>query len=153
MSATTDGQRSIDLVRRFNDEVFNARRYDLLPEFQSADYVQHGPLSGMELHGNEASVETMRAFHAAFSDLHSTPELSFSDADGEYVCSVYTYRGTHDGDFFGVPPTDADAEVRGIVVNRVADGKIAETWVVSDLLGVLQQVGVVTPWEDRYSSI
>lgn len=145
MPATATSKQSIDLVRRFNSDVFNGRDYDRIPDFQADDYVQHGPMPGMELHGNE-SVETMRMFHAAFSDLEATEELAFGD--GEYVCAYYTYRGTHDGEFMGIPATDVEAEVPGVTINRIEDGKIAETWVMADFLGLLQQVGVVPPMDE-----
>ncbi|MFP9190820.1 ester cyclase [Natronosalvus vescus] len=87
-------------------------------------------------------------FHAAFSDLEATEGIQFSDESGEYVCSAYTYRGTHDGDFMGIPPTDTEAEIQGLVINRIEDGRIAEAWVLADFLGLLQQVGVVPSMED-----
>lgn len=141
MAATATGKESIDLIRQFNRDVFNGRDYDRIADLQTESYVQHGPMTGMELHGTEESVETMRMFHAAFSDLEATEELSFSD--GEYVCTYYTYRGTHDGEFVGIPATDVEVEVPGMVLNRIEDGKIAETWVMADFIGLFQQVGVV----------
>ena len=141
MAATAAAKRNVDVVRRFNEEVFNGRDYDLVSELQTEDYVQHGPMAGVEVHGTEEAVETMRLFHAAFSDLEATEAFSFGD--GEYVCTHYIYRGTHDGDFMGIAPTDVEAEVHGTIVNRFEDGKVAEAWVTVDLLGLLQQVGAV----------
>ncbi|MFC4436573.1 MULTISPECIES: ester cyclase [Natrialbaceae] len=46
------------------------------------------------------------------------------------------------------PPTDVEAEVRGIDVHRIEDGKIAESWIQADFLGLLQQVGVVPAMDD-----
>lgn len=148
MAATAASTGSIDLVRRFNDEVFNGREYDRVADLQAEDYVQHGPMADTELRGIEEFVETMRMFHAAFSDLEGIERLAFSDDDGEYVCTSYTYRGTHDGDFMGIPPTDVEAEVHGIDVHRIEDGKIAESWIQADFLGLLQQVGVVPAMDD-----
>lgn len=144
--AATSANQSLDIVREFNETVFNNREYDRLPELQSEDYVQHGPLTGMELHGSEEALETMKMFHAAFSDLESTEELAFSD--GEYVCTHYTYRGTHDGDFMGIPPTDRKGEINGTVINRIDDGQIAEAWIVVDFHGLLQQLEVVSALDD-----
>lgn len=148
MAATAPGTQSIDLVRQFTNDVFNGRDYDRIAELQTDDYVQYGPLTGMELHGTQEAIESMRMFHAAFSDLEATEKLQFSDEVGEYVCTLYTYRGTHDGDFIGIPPTDVEAEIPGIVINRIEDGKIAEGWVLADFLGLLQQIGVVPPMHE-----
>lgn len=141
MSTSTRTEQSIETVRTFAEEVFNGRNYDRLEDVQAADYVQHGPMPGMELRGTEASLETMKQFHAAFSDLEANEDLTFSD--GDYVCTHYTYTGTHDGDLMGLPATDETAEVRGIVINKVEDGKISEGWVVVDFLALFQQLGLI----------
>lgn len=141
MAATASRQQSIDIVREFNDRVFNAREYDALPEIQSSDYVQHGPLPGVDLHGTDQSLETLQLFHSAFSDLASEEELTF--CDGDLVCTRYTYTGTHDGDFMGVPATNIEVTVPGTMVNRIENGKIAETWASVDLLGLMQQLELV----------
>lgn len=148
MAATAASNRSIDLVRAFNDDVFNGREYDRMADLQAEEYVQHGPMAGMELHGSAAAAELMRTFHNAFSDLESTEELAFSDEAGEYVYTAYTYRGTHDGEFMGIPPTDVEAEVRGMDVHRIEDGKIAESWLQADFLALLEQIGVVPSMDD-----
>lgn len=48
----------------------------------------------------------------------------------------------------GIPATGAEAEIRGTVVNRIEDGEIAETWVVADFFGLLQQVGVLPAMDE-----
>lgn len=143
MAVTTTSTQSIDLVRQFNSEVFNGRAYDRIDEFQTEDYVQHGPLTGMELHGSEESIETMRTFHAGFSDLEATQELAFSDESGAYVCTMFTYAGTHDGEFLGIPATDEETEVQGVVINRIEGNQIAEAWIGVDFLGLLHQLDLV----------
>ncbi|MFP9190821.1 nuclear transport factor 2 family protein [Natronosalvus vescus] len=60
IAATAPGMQSIEIVRQFNSDVFNGRDYDRLAELQTEDYVQHGPMTGMELHGTDESVESMR---------------------------------------------------------------------------------------------
>lgn len=140
MAATTPVEESLDVVRKSVQEVFNGRDYAKHRAYTAEDVVLHDP-SGEEIRGVDASLENMKGYHAAFSDLEATEELAFSD--GEHVCSLYTYRGTHDGEFMGLPPTGVEAEVKGVSVDRVEDGKIAESWVVVDFLGLLQQVGAV----------
>lgn len=148
MAATASSADSIDLVRQFTRDVFNGRDYSRIAEIQAEDYVQHGPLTGMEVHGSEESEETTRMFHAGFSDLEATEEFAFSDEAGEYVCAVLTYRGTHDGELMGIPPTDAEVEISGIVVNRIDDGRIVEAWVEVDFAGVLQQIGAAPAMDE-----
>jgi predicted ester cyclase len=148
MAVTSTKAESIDLVRQYTRDVFNGRDYSVIADLQADDYVQYGPLAGMELHGSDESEETLRMFHAGFSDLKSSEILTFSDDDGEYVCSVMSYRGTHDGDLMGIPPSDVEVEIHGIVVNRIEDGTLAEAWVSVDFAGVLQQIGVIPEVEE-----
>ena len=146
MTATASSTRSIDIVRNFTEDVFNGRDYDALQELQSSDYVQHGPMTGQEIEGYGQSLESLQVFHTAFSDLTATEEFAFSDDD--LVCTRYTYTGTHDGEFMGLAPTGVEVEVPGTVINRVEDGKIAETWATVDFLGLFQQLGVVPEFEE-----
>jgi predicted ester cyclase len=49
-------------------------------------------------------------------------------------------RGTHTGDFLGVPATGKQLQVRGIEIWRLADGKIVERWGIVDAAGVMEQL-------------
>lgn len=57
--------------------------------------------------------------------------------------SRWTARGTHKGALMGIPPTGKQVTVTGITINRIANGKFAEDWSNYDLLGMLQQLGVI----------
>jgi predicted ester cyclase len=48
--------------------------------------------------------------------------------DGEWVANRYTLRGTHEGDFFGQPPTGKRFEIKGMDMVRVRDGQLVEHW-------------------------
>lgn len=149
MAATATEKKSMDVVRGYVKHVFNGRDYDRVSEFQAEDFVQHGPMPDVEVHGNEESIALLQMWHEAFSDVGATEEICFSD--GEFVCSQYTYRGTHDGELMGIDATDMDCEVTGTIINRVEDGKIAEAWVSLDLFGLLQQVSVLPEMDELAS--
>jgi predicted ester cyclase len=61
-------------------------------------------------------------------------------------------RGTHDGNWLGVPATDRRVTVRMSVIHRIADGKIAEDWVLVEALGFFQQLGLLPPTEEFISN-
>ena len=151
MATKVSAEHSIDLVQQFSQDVFNNREYTRMPERFAEDCVQHGPVGGMEIQSLEEYEETLRMFHTAFSDLESTEEIVFSDDTGKFVCTVYTNRGTHDGELMGIPPTHVNVEVPGIAVHRVAEGKLVETWVAADFHSLLQQIGVA-PSPDEYAA-
>ncbi len=56
-----------------------------------------------------------------------------------------TFSGTHQGEFIGIDPTDKPVEFNVIDIHRVVDGKITEHWAVADMLGLMQQLGVIPP--------
>lgn len=122
-----------------------------MPDLFAEDYAQHGPQAGMEIHSVGEYEETLRLFHTAFPDLETTEEFVFSDSEGDFVCTVYTNRGTHDGELMGIPPTGVYVEVPGIAVHRIENDKIAETWVAADFHNLLQQIGVA-PSMNEYAA-
>ena len=54
-----------------------------------------------------------------------------------------TMRGTHRGDFFGLPATGREVTLTGVHIMRVADGKIVEHWGSNDDLGLMRQLGAI----------
>jgi predicted ester cyclase len=67
--------------------------------------------------------ESMRA---GCPDMEVSTEHSVEN--GEWVANRYTIRGTHTGDFFGLPPTGERFETRGLDMVRVRDGLLVEHW-------------------------
>ena len=65
-------------------------------------------------------------------------------AEGDRVANRFVFLGTHLGEFMGVAPTGRRVEFVGNSIDRVVEGKIVESWVEVDLLGVLQQLGAVS---------
>ena len=64
-------------------------------------------------------------------------------AEGDKVLLCYTFHGTHQGQWRGIPPTGKPVTFTGMLVYRFDDGKIAEGWENADILGLLQQLGAV----------
>ena len=56
----------------------------------------------------------------------------------------FVVHGTHSGEaLFGVPPSGAHLVLTGINEFRIEAGRIAERWGTMDVLGMLQQLGVI----------
>jgi predicted ester cyclase len=64
-------------------------------------------------------------------------------AEGDRVWMMGRLRGVHTGDFHGIPPTGKQVECPLAVIYRLADGKIAESWVYTDRMTMLEQLGVM----------
>jgi ketosteroid isomerase-like protein len=80
-------------------------------------------------------------FLAAFPGIQHTIEDVFTE--GDRVALRMTVRGTHLGDFQGMPPTGKEVTLTSSNIFRLAGGKIVESWAEFDALGMLQQLGAV----------
>ncbi len=78
---------------------------------------------------------------AAFHGLQVTVDDIM--ADGDKVTARFTARGTHDGEFMGLPPTGKAITMTGIEIFRIKEGKIAELWGEANLMGLMQQLGIL----------
>ncbi len=125
---------------RFIEEVWNKGRPDRLAEFLSVDYVFHGP--GAEpVAGVDAYRPRIETYLAAFPDFKVIEENIV--AEGDSVACRYTVTGTHKGVLQGMAPTGRAVRVEGFDLVRVADGRIVEGWGLPDMLGLMQQLGVL----------
>jgi steroid delta-isomerase-like uncharacterized protein len=129
----------LDLVNRFTDEAWNGGNLDLIDELFATDYVGHDAPRPDPVRGPEGMKDFLRMYHHAFSDAHIT--LDDVIVQDDKVVTRWTGRGTHDGDLMGMPPTGKAVEFVGIRIFRVAEGKIAEGWVVWDTFGLMRQLG------------
>ena len=130
------------LMRRELEEVWNKHNPDAVDEFYAPDLVNHSAPPGMP---NDR--EGFKAFVGmnlgAFPDVKVTIDILV--AEGDKVISRWTGTGTHTGELMGIPATGKRIEMTGITIVSVADGKIAEFWMESDQMGLMQQLGVVPP--------
>ncbi len=110
-----------------------------IDEVYAADCLIHE--TDQDLRGTEALKRYVSTFFDGFPDMSITVEDAI--AEGDKVVTRVVARGTHRGEFVGVPPTGNRVEVKGITVHRVEGGKIAEEWEVFDAMGLMQQLGVV----------
>jgi steroid delta-isomerase-like uncharacterized protein len=100
-----------------------------------------GRFPGMPPLDAAGHLQYSEAMVVAFPDIDRTVEDLV--AEGDKVVARWTARGTHTGDFQGLPPTGKVATSSGITIFRIADGKIVEEWSESDMLGLLQQIGAI----------
>ncbi len=135
-----------DLMNRFTEEVINQKRLDTADEIVAEDFVELEPLPGQE-QGREGLKQILAAFFAAFPDLSWVTEEQI--AEGDKVVSRFRWHGTHEGEFLGIPATGRQIAVKGVVIDRVVDGKFAESRILMDTLGMMQQLGVIPSPEQQ----
>src|SRR5215217_7997139 len=76
-----------------------------------------------------------------FPDLESTIEELIAERDKVVV--HWRAQATHQGEYMGIPPTGNRVNFRGISIYRIEGGQIAESWGVSDDLGLMRQIGAI----------
>lgn len=81
------------------------------------------------------------SFYRAFPDISHRTEIAFASDD--HVCIRTVLRGTHTGEFFGIPATGRAFESAIHAILRVKDGKVAALTSVFDEAGMLRQLGVL----------
>ena len=134
---STDENKAV--VRRYIEE-WNKQNPAGVEELVAPEWVVHGAPPGISP-GFAGIKQVFAAFFTAFPDAHWVVEDLI--AEGDKVVARLTLRGTHQGDFFGIPPTGKQVSNTGIEISRVEDGKLVETWVNRDDLGWLQQLGAI----------
>ena len=133
-----------EVGRRFVEEVINNQNLAAADELVAENFVELDPLPG-QAQGREGLKQILAMFFAAFPDLHWTVEEDA--AEGEKLWSRFTWRGTHRGDFLGVPATGNQVEVNGVVIDRIVEGKMVDSRILMNELSLMQQLGVIPPPE------
>jgi steroid delta-isomerase-like uncharacterized protein len=128
------------LNKRFNEEVFNRKDERVFDELVAEDIVDHETFPGMP-EGKEGVRTFLRMVWSAFPDLHAT--IEDEAAEGDRVWSRTRMRGTHQGVFMGISPTGKSIDIQSIDCVRVRDGKAVEHWGVTDMAGLMMQLGVL----------
>jgi steroid delta-isomerase-like uncharacterized protein len=136
-------EESKDIVRRGIEALFTRDGdLDSLEETYAEDYVGHAP-PFPDIVGLQAAKGFAMGYRQAFPDLLTTTEDLI--AEGDKVVARWTTSGTHQGEteVFG-PATGNRIEITGITIQRFGDnGKIVEGWTNADMLGQMQQLGMV----------
>jgi steroid delta-isomerase-like uncharacterized protein len=135
-------QENSTIVRHFVEEVITQGQIDRAAEFVWEDVVEQVPLPGQGP-GLEGLKDVLRAMRVGFPDLVFT--IHEQIAEGEKVVSRFEWTGTHQGQFLGIPPTGKPVWVWGIVIDRLEAGRIKDTRLIMDTMGLMMQLGVIPP--------
>ncbi|MBI4911722.1 MAG: ester cyclase [Acidobacteria bacterium] len=128
------------VARRLLEEVVNTGNVDLLPELVSPDCREANDPAG-----HSVGLDSMRAHvlgvRQTFSDLHLTVEHQI--AEGDWVATRVTGRGTHSGVWLGMLPTGKQVEIIAVNLDRIVDGKIIEHGGAANMFEALLGIGAI----------
>jgi predicted ester cyclase len=131
----SEAERNKAVVRRYYEEAFNRGNLSVVEELLAPGFVSHnapGPGTTPDRAGSRQTIERILASHTGY-------ELRIEDmvAEGDRVATRFTTRGAHISGKEVTTPT--------IVIHRLEDGQIVESWAQADMLGVLRQMGLLPP--------
>ena len=122
-------------IDQFNDPSQRTAYFDLYAD----DAVLHG------YSGVEPGIESIRNFYAAFWAAFPDASVTVDNlmGDGNNIACCFAIRGTHKGDYLGIPATGRSVSFTGITILRFADGCCVERWSQADSITLLQQLGAL----------
>jgi steroid delta-isomerase-like uncharacterized protein len=128
------------LAQRWFTEVVNQGNEEVIDEICASNFVDHDPLpgTGADRDGIHQFVQLLRS---AFPDLETTIDDMLAEGDRLAVRS--TFRGTHEGDFMGIPATGRKVEVANYDFVRLENDQAVEHWGTIDSAALMEQLGAV----------
>jgi steroid delta-isomerase-like uncharacterized protein len=133
-------QDKATIIRCFVDEVITAGNIDSAAHYVWEDVVEQVPLPGQGP-GLEGLKDAIRAMRAGFPDIVFSIQEQITE--GDRVASRFEWTGTHNGEFLGIPATGRPVRVWGIVIDQLKDGRIKDTRLIMDTLGLMTQLGAL----------
>src|SRR5271170_7148752 len=128
------------IIKMFVEEVINQGKLDRGDDLVVADFVELDPLPGQQ-QGREGLKEIIGQIRSAFPDTQWVVDEMV--AEGDKVVTRFHWTGTHQGAFLGIPATGRQVSVNGVVIDRLEDGKMADSRILMNDLSLMQQLGVI----------
>jgi steroid delta-isomerase-like uncharacterized protein len=111
-------------------------------KFVWEDVVEQVPFPGQGP-GLEGLKDVLRSMRTGFPDIVFAIQEQITE--GDKVASRFEWTGTHSGEFLGIPATGRRVAVWGFVFDRLEQGRIKETRILMDILGLMMQLGAIPP--------
>lgn len=111
-------------MRRYVEVLLNQRDFSQYDELASRDWKAHR--NGRVISGYDGFQRQMDMLHGAFAGLRF--EIADMVADADKVAVLFRAPGTHTGEFAGIQPTGREVVWEGVILYRLAEGKVVETW-------------------------
>ncbi len=127
---------NLALFRRFIDEFFNKRKFELAEELFHPEH--YSPSLPLLPPGPEGMKIIAGVVCGIFTGFHRELEEVF--ASGDMIAARWTNSGTHDGVYMGVPPTGKFVKWWELAMVQFKEGKIAVGWYRPDEVGLLKEL-------------
>ena len=133
-----------EIIRKYFktiDEEGKTANAEILNEFLAEDFIEHDPAPGIPP-TRDGWKQLFKMFAESTPGYHVINDLI---AEDDKVVAHITAYGKHVGTIFGIPATNKEFSMKGIVIWRLKNGKITEHWAQNDMVGMMIQLGVMQP--------
>ena len=137
---SSSAEESKAVVQHFYKELWNEGNLDVAYELFADNFVGRAP-GNTSTRGPEGVKKLVGDWRVGVPDM--SLEIHAQVAEGSRVATRFTGRGTHQGLWLGIPPTGKEVSLSGIAITRVVEGKVVSDWGEFDIMGLLQQLGVI----------
>ena len=134
-------EKNLEMYTMVWNEVFKNRNLDIINE----EYFDKDVTALATSAGDIAGIENFKAYYGNYITGFSDAELIFVDlfGQGDKMVKHWRFKGTHDGDFFGVPATNKKVDVSGTTLIKMKEGKIVAEQDFMDFLSFYTQLGLM----------
>jgi steroid delta-isomerase-like uncharacterized protein len=132
--AITSVERTLELQ---HSEVWSKGNFDSISSIYTEDYVGHFP-GGQTVNGRDGLKKTVQSHRVSFPNWDE--QVLEIIVDGNHAATRFRSRGTHDGEFLGIPATGNKIDILEASIYHMVDGKIAEQWAFPDVASLQQQL-------------
>lgn len=127
-------ERSLQLQ---HSEIWSKGNFELISSIYTEDYIGHFP-GGQTVNGRDGIRITVEAHRTSFPNWDE--QVLEIIVNGDRAATRYRSRGTHDGEFLGIPPTGNEVDILEASIYRMVGGQIAEQWAFPDIASLQEQI-------------
>lgn len=133
-------EKNKKLIRSYIEEVINTGNVELMEKFISPNYVEVHEGKRYEV-GIQGAKDHIVGVRETYPDLTLTVDQQI--AEGDWVATCITAKGTHKGSWLGMKPTGKQVSFTGVNIEKIENGKITEHGGAANLLLQLLEIGAI----------
>lgn len=133
-------ENNVEMYVSVWESTFSEKNIDLIT---SENF--HEDVTVVTASGNVTGLDDFKAYYANYINGFSEGEFSVVNAfaQGDNLVKLWSFKGTHDGDFFGIPATNKSLDLKGTTIVKMKDGKVLQEEDFFDNYSFMKQLGLI----------
>tara|TARA_X000001036_G_C20498449_1_gene732843 strand:+ start:163 stop:678 length:516 start_codon:yes stop_codon:yes gene_type:complete len=138
--ANSKVKSNVELYSKVWDTAINGRNIEII-NLDNFDK----DIKAITADGNIEGIDAFKAYYNNYLTGFSDAEFNIVDVfgQGDKIVKHWNFKGTHDGDFFGIPATGKKIDLIGTTLVLMKDGKIIQEQDFFDNYSLLSQLGLL----------